>query len=42
MLLTVNAQQVVVDAYTVDPKTGESGHAYRHTRTDRLGAIHTR
>ncbi|MDF4252775.1 metallophosphoesterase [Streptomyces sp. WMMB303] len=38
MLLTVNAQQVVVDAYTLEPGTGEPVHAYRHTRTDRLPA----
>ncbi|MEU4966644.1 metallophosphoesterase [Streptomyces smyrnaeus] len=38
MLLTINAQQVAVDAYTVDPGTGEPTHAYHHTRTDRLPA----
>ncbi|OEU99790.1 MULTISPECIES: metallophosphoesterase [Streptomyces] len=38
MLLTINAQQVVLDAYTLDPGTGEPVHAYRHTRTDRLPA----
>ncbi|CAL9597504.1 hypothetical protein SUDANB19_05347 [Streptomyces sp. enrichment culture] len=40
MLLTINAHQVVVDAYTVDPATAAPTHAHRHTRTDRLPAAH--
>ncbi|MEU5837668.1 metallophosphoesterase [Streptomyces diacarni] len=38
MLLTVNARQVVIDAYTVDPGTHEYSHAYQHIRTERLPA----
>ncbi|MFI7006501.1 metallophosphoesterase [Streptomyces sp. NPDC050145] len=38
MMLSINAHRVVTDAYTVDPETSDYRHAYRHTRTDRIGA----
>ncbi|MFG3255084.1 metallophosphoesterase [Streptomyces sp. NPDC048172] len=33
MMLSINADRVVTDAYTVDPETSSYEHAYRHTRT---------
>ncbi|RFU86550.1 calcineurin [Streptomyces triticagri] len=38
MTLSISADRVVTDAYTVDPETSAYTHAYRHTRTDRLAA----
>ncbi|QNS02251.1 metallophosphoesterase [Streptomyces xanthii] len=38
MMLSISADRVVTDAYTVDPETSDCRHAYRHTRTDRIGA----
>ncbi|MFZ3560834.1 metallophosphoesterase [Streptomyces sp. BH055] len=36
MMLSINADRVVTDAYTVDPETSDHRHAYRHTRTDSI------